>query len=87
MENYKYLPPKYSYALKDLSSFLGIFEMTEEEYKRRRLDVSETSSQLSHVTATSAFKPKGKLDVIAENQVKEDDAEDIDSPAKINKLS
>ena len=44
METYKYLPPKYSYALKDLSSFLGIFEMSEEEYKRRRLDVSETSS-------------------------------------------
>ncbi len=44
MENYKYLPPKYSYALKDLSVYLGIFEISEDEYKRRRLDLSETSS-------------------------------------------
>jgi hypothetical protein len=30
MEQVKYLPPKYSYALKDLAEFLGIFEITED---------------------------------------------------------
>ena len=30
MEQYKYLPPKYSYALKDLAEYLGIFEMPED---------------------------------------------------------
>lgn len=30
MEQTKYLPPKYSYALKDLADFLGIFEITED---------------------------------------------------------
>ena len=31
MENNKYLPPKYSFALKDLAVFLGIFEVSEED--------------------------------------------------------
>jgi hypothetical protein len=30
MEQFKYLPPKYSYSLKDLAEFLGIFEITED---------------------------------------------------------
>jgi hypothetical protein len=30
MEKVKYLPPKYSYAMKDLAEFLGIFEITED---------------------------------------------------------
>lgn len=30
MESLKYLPPKYSYALKDIAEFLGIFEITED---------------------------------------------------------
>jgi hypothetical protein len=30
MESVKYLPPKYSYAMKDLAEFLGIFEISEE---------------------------------------------------------
>lgn len=30
MEQFKYLPPKYSYALKDIAEFLGIFEITED---------------------------------------------------------
>jgi hypothetical protein len=30
MEQTKYLPPKFSYALKDLAEFLGIFEITED---------------------------------------------------------
>ena len=29
MEENKYLPPKYSYALKDLASDLGVFERTD----------------------------------------------------------
>ena len=30
MEKQKYLPPKYSFALKDLTDYLGIFEITED---------------------------------------------------------
>jgi hypothetical protein len=30
MEQVKYLPPKFSHALKDLTTFLGIFEVTED---------------------------------------------------------
>ena len=33
MEQNKYLPPKYSFALKDLAEFLGIFEVSEEDLK------------------------------------------------------
>jgi hypothetical protein len=31
LEMHKHIPPKYSFALKDLASFLGIFEVSEEE--------------------------------------------------------
>ena len=34
MEANKYLPPKYSFALKDLADFLGIFEVSEEDLKQ-----------------------------------------------------
>ena len=34
MEQVKYLPPKFSHSMKDLTSFLGIFEITEEELRR-----------------------------------------------------
>lgn len=59
MEKVKYLPPKYSYAMKDLAEFLGIFEITEDQIKQRRSDggISDTSSNLSYVTQ-SAFLPK-----------------------------
>lgn len=30
MEQIKYLPPKYSFAMKDLAEYLGIFEITED---------------------------------------------------------
>jgi len=50
MEQVKYLPPKYSYALKDLAEFLGIFEILEDQIKKRNGDVSETSSNISYVT-------------------------------------
>ena len=33
LEQHKIVPPKYSFALKDLADFLGIFEVSEEELK------------------------------------------------------
>jgi hypothetical protein len=60
MEKVKYLPPKYSYAMKDLAEYLGIFEITEDQIKSsKRSDggISDTSSNLSYVTQ-SAFMPK-----------------------------
>lgn len=30
MESVKYLPPKYSHAMKDLATYLGIYEITED---------------------------------------------------------
>ena len=33
MEQVKYLPPKYSFAMKDLAEYLGIFEITEDQIK------------------------------------------------------
>lgn len=51
------MPPKFSYALKDLAEFLGIFEITEDQIRQKRGDMSETSSNLSYVTS-GAFKPK-----------------------------
>lgn len=57
MEQFKYLPPKYSYALKDLAEFLGIYEVTEDQLKYKWGDHSDTSSNLSYITQ-SAYKPK-----------------------------
>jgi hypothetical protein len=31
MEQYKFLPPKFSHSLRDLTSYLGIFEVAEED--------------------------------------------------------
>jgi hypothetical protein len=78
MEQVKYLPPKYSFAMKDLAEYLGIFEITEDQIKQRGSDYSETSSNLSYMTQ-SAFKPKNShLDVIREhpNTHKEEDEEE-----------
>jgi hypothetical protein len=44
------MPPKFSHALKDLTDFLGIFEITEEELKRKRENVSDSSSHVSEIT-------------------------------------
>ncbi|CDW81078.1 UNKNOWN [Stylonychia lemnae] len=78
MEQVKYLPPKFSESLKDLSQYLGIHGMTLDQL-RNRGDISETSSNISYVTS-SAFKPKSsKLDVIREHQINnEEDDEDED---------
>ena len=76
MEGFKYLPPKYSYALKDLAEFLGIFEITEDQIKKKNGDVSDTSSNISYVTQ-SAFKPKiSQLDVIREQVTTKEEEED-----------
>jgi hypothetical protein len=84
MEQIKYLPPKYSFAMKDLAEYLGIFEITEDQIKQRS-DYSETSSNLSYMTQ-SAFKPKNShLDVIREhNTHKEEDEEEDDAGKDAN---
>ena len=82
MEANKYLPPKYSFALKDLADFLGIFEVSEEDLKAWGMERSETGSNLSYMTS-SAFVPKRRgLDVIKENEDQKDDEEESDSSIK-----
>lgn len=82
-EEHKYLPPKYSFALKDLAVFLGIFEVSEDDLMAQRKNLSETSSNLSYVTS-SGFNPvKGRgLDVITEDQEQKDDEEEEDDHNK-----
>lgn len=77
LEQNKHLPPKYSFALKDLAVFLGIFEVSEEDLRQQRLDISETSSNLSYMTQ-SAFQPHKRrgLDIIKENEEQKDDDEE-----------
>lgn len=80
MEQVKYLPPKYSFAMKDLAEYLGIFEITEDQIKQQRggSDYSETSSNLSYMTQ-SAFKPKNShLDVIREHNTHKEEEEDTE---------
>ena len=57
MEQGKLLPPKFSHSLKDLTSFLGIFEVSEEDIHNHKDSKSETSSNLSHITG-GMFKGK-----------------------------
>lgn len=45
MEEFKYLPPKYSYALKELASDFGVFE---------RLDVASVISGSTNLSMTTA---------------------------------
>ena len=77
LEQHKYLPPKFSFALKDLADFLGIFEVSEEDLKAQRANISETSSNLSYMTQ-SAFKGAGKkgLDIIKEDEGQRDEEEE-----------
>lgn len=80
MEQVKYLPPKYSFAMKDLAEYLGIFEITEDQIKSQKggSDYSETSSNLSYMTQ-SAFKPKNShLDVIREHNTHKEEEEDTE---------
>jgi len=53
MEKVKYLPPKYSYAMKDLAEYLGIFEVTEDQIKGMQGSdgtLSDNSSTVSYMT-------------------------------------
>jgi hypothetical protein len=80
MEKVKYLPPKYSYAMKDLAEYLGIFETTEDQLKgsgRHGSDgtLSDTSSTVSYMTQSAFLPKKSQLDVIRE-QVTHKEEED-----------
>lgn len=70
-EEHKYLPPKYSFALKDLAVFLGIFEVSEEDLLQQRKNNSETSSNHSNLSmmTSSNFNPHKRrgLDIIKED--------------------
>ena len=81
MEKVKYLPPKYSYAMKDLAEFLGIFEITEDQIKQRRSDggISDTSSNLSYVTQSAFMPKKSQLDVIREQVTYKEEEDEEDS--------
>ena len=72
MEEHKHLPPRFSFAMKDLTEFLGIFEVSEEDLRRQKANNSETSSSISHVTS-SAFKQNAALEVVKEGSDSEDD--------------
>jgi len=50
METVKYLPPKFSYALRDLAEILGVFEVKEEELRQRKGFQSDTESNFSFMT-------------------------------------
>lgn len=43
MEEFKYLPPKFSTSLKELTTYLGIFEISENDLKAKRGQQSESS--------------------------------------------
>lgn len=43
MEEFKYLPPKFSGALKDLTAYLEVFEISESEMKKNRRHNNEKS--------------------------------------------
>ena len=67
--------------MKDLAEFLGIFEITEDQIKKRGGggDLSDTSSNISYVTQ-SAFKPKiSQLDVIREHLTTKEEDDDHDA--------
>jgi hypothetical protein len=80
MEKVKYLPPKYSYAMKDLAEFLGFFEITEDQIKSKKSDggLSDTSSNLSYVTQSAFMPKKSQLDVIREQVTHKEDEEGED---------
>ena len=69
MEKVKYLPPKYSYSMKDLAEYLGIFEVTEDQVKGMHGSdgtLSDTSSNMSYMTQSAFLPKKSTLDVIRE---------------------
>ena len=63
MEDFKYLPPKYSYALKDLASDYGVFERT---------DVSSVISGSTNLSMTTASGFNGAFNNDAASMVPKD---------------
>ena len=79
MEQVKYLPPKFSHSMKDLTNFLGIFELSEDELKRERDATSETSSNLSHVTSNQFRPHRHELEVVHEKNDGNSDSQEESS--------
>ena len=74
MEEFKYLPPKFSSSLKDLTSYLGIFEISENDLKAKRGQQSDTSN-------SSVYQPKIELEIVQEKDVDHSD-NDADKPQR-----
>ena len=63
LEAHHSVTPKFSFALKDLAEYLGVFEISEEEMGNRKVNLSdETGSNNSYL-----LKSTNRLDVIEEN--------------------
>lgn len=71
-DNYKYLPPKFSYAMKDLAEYYGIFlDMDGRSSTNDFLSNNGSSSSLSTVKQLNSLKgrkksfkgPKAKLNI------------------------
>jgi|LakMenEpi03Aug12_release.lakeMendotaPanAssembly.Ray.scaffolds.fasta_scaffold5892044_1 hypothetical protein len=56
--------------MKDLSSFLGIFEISEEELRAKRKTKSDFSN--TSVNIQSGFKPRNHLEVVDEGDLDSD---------------
>ncbi len=56
--------------MKDLSSFLGIFEISEEELRAKRKTKSDFSN--TSVNIQSGFKPRNNLEVVDEGDLDSD---------------
>ena len=56
--------------MKDLSSFLGIFEISEEELREKRKTKSEFSNTSYNIQ--TGFKPKNHLEVVDEGDLDSD---------------
>ena len=74
MEGQKFMPPKFSNALKDLTTYMGIFEKTEDDHKHKS-EASDTSSQV-----TSVFRGSHQLEVVHENNGSGSDESGDDKP-------
>ena len=75
MESQKFMPPKFSNALKDLTTYMGIFEKTEEDHNSYKSQESDTSSQV-----TSVFRGSHQLEVVHENNGSGSDESDDNKP-------
>jgi len=67
MESSKNHPPRFSYALRDLAQYLGIFEVPEEVHRQQKDGLSDVSSTLSFMPSSIHGK-YSSLEVITENR-------------------